>query len=122
MDERLAHCQYWSEEDWFRELRKAGFQPEPVSVYLTLSQVRRWEFWSNWTGGLLYRLYGRGRKPIEIQRGLGLRRGLPRFLRPFASPIAWIVSRGIRGQIEDAPEKNACFLVRAIKRADNTLD
>jgi SAM-dependent methyltransferase len=120
-DERLAHFHYWSEEDWFRELQKAGFQPEPVSVYLTLRQVRRWEFWSNCTGGLLYRLYGRGKKPIEIQRGLGLRRGLPRVLRPFAIPIARIVSRGLRGEVEEAQEKNGCFLIKAIKQADNSL-
>jgi SAM-dependent methyltransferase len=119
IDERLAHFQYWSEEDWFRELRKAGFQPEPVAVYLTLRQVRRWEFWSNWTGGLLYRLNGRKPKPIEIQRGLGLRRGLPRVLRPLASPIAWIVGRGLRGEIEGAREANGCFLITAFKQNDS---
>jgi hypothetical protein len=33
----------------------------------------------------------------EIQRGLGLHRGLPRILRRFASPIARIVSLGDKG-------------------------
>jgi SAM-dependent methyltransferase len=114
-DARLAHVQYWSEERWREELQEVGLEPQPTTWYLSQKQVRRWEFWSNWTGGLLYRWRGRTQQPIEIQRGLGLRRGLPRPLRFLGPSLARLVSLGVRGDFEPNCEANGCFLVMARK-------
>ncbi len=41
--------------------------------YLDERETRRWESLSRATGGLLYALFGQNKRPIEIQRSLGLR-------------------------------------------------
>jgi SAM-dependent methyltransferase len=114
IDERLSHFHYWSPERWDSELRAVGLQPEPISWYLSRAQVQVWERWSNWTGGLMYRLVKGHRRPIEIQRALGLRRRPPRLLRSLASLLACSV------RWQDNPRESdthpcGCLLVRALK-------
>ena len=115
IDDRLAHWNYWSETRWRDELAAAGMMPIAIDPYFSRRQVRRWEFWSHWTGGLLYRLGGRTKKPIVIQRTLGLRRGLPRALHFLATPIARLVGAGVLGERSTNSNANGCFLVVARK-------
>lgn len=115
LDRRLAHVNYWSADRWATELRSAGLRPLPVEGYLTPDQVRRWEGWSNWTGGLVHRIRGRREHPIVSQRALGLRRGLPRGLRFLARPLAWAVGFGRLGRAAADPAAAGCLLVMARK-------
>lgn len=73
VDARLQHVRYWSAVEWEEALGKAGLRLERASHYLDRQQVRRWEGLANLTGGLLTRIVGRGARPIEVQRRLGLR-------------------------------------------------
>lgn len=115
IDDRLAHWNYWSEQRWRDELEAAGLQTVTIKPYFTRRQVRRWEFWSHWTGGLLYRLGGKKKKPIAIQRKLGLRRGLPKWLHFLAKPIAGLVGTGVFAEQVPDPTANGCYLVLARK-------
>lgn len=116
IDDRLAHRHYWSVAEWTLELHAAGLESVSISAYLSRRQVRRWEFWSHWTGGLLYRLGGKKKKPIAIQRKLGLRRGLPGALRFLSEPMARMIGAGVFGEHVDSAAANGCFLVLARKR------
>lgn len=111
IDRRLAHVNYWSATQWRDELAAAGFGPVVFQGYLTRRQLQRWEAWSNWTGGLLYRLRNGREPPIAIQRSLGLRRRLPSALG-FAAPLAArATSWGVLAE-EIRPETEcACWLI-----------
>jgi SAM-dependent methyltransferase len=113
LDRRLAHFNYWSADRWAGELQSAGFEPQPVTGYLSPEQVRRWEAWSNWTGGLVHRLRGRRERPIESQRRFGIRRGLPRGLRFLAGPLAWTVGFGRLNRAAADPDTAGALLVVA---------
>lgn len=115
LDDRLAHRHYWPAERWAAELTAAGFVPGPAVPYCTRRQVRRWELLSHWTGGLLHRLGGRARKPIEIQRGLRVRRGLPGPLRRLAGPLAAAAGAGVLADRDPHPARNGGLLVVARK-------
>ncbi|MCM2322805.1 MAG: class I SAM-dependent methyltransferase [Oligoflexia bacterium] len=87
-DRRVAHLRYWSAEDWRRELVRHGMVIERVTRYLTREQVQRWELLSRMTGGLLYGLLGSVKRPIEIQKAMGVRQqklSLPAPLRELLS-------------------------------------
>jgi SAM-dependent methyltransferase len=110
-DRRLLHFRYPSVDEWRELLTAAGLELTTARGYLTRKQVRRWETWTNWTGGLLYRLKGSKSRPIEIQRSLGLRRGLPRPLRFVGGPLAWTAGMGVLDDDSQAPAETACLLV-----------
>lgn len=115
-DRRLLHFRYPSVDDWRLLLDDADFDLEFVRGYLTTRQVRRWERWTNATGGLLYRLKGSKSRPIEIQRSLGLRRSLPKPLRMLGGPLAWFAGRGVLEDDSTDPNETACLLVVGRKR------
>jgi ubiquinone/menaquinone biosynthesis C-methylase UbiE len=94
VDERLSHLRYWSKDEWARHLADAGLTLITTHDYLPLAVVRRWEFLSRITGGLLYHLAGRRKRPIRLQRSLGLRRmKMPKIM---AQGLAWLLSLGVR--------------------------
>ena len=115
-DRRLLHFRYPSVDDWRLLLNDAGFDLESARGYLTVRQVRRWERWTNATGGLLYRLKGSKSRPIEIQRSLGLRRSLPKPLRMLGGPLAWLAGSGVLEEDSSDPDATACLLVVGRKR------
>src|SRR5207253_1383279 len=119
IDRRLAHINYWSPERWRRELAAAGFESPTIRGYLSPRQVRRWESWSNWTGGIVYRLKRGRQQPIDIQRGWGLRRHLHRPLRFLAAPLAALIGRGMYGQEDLDPAQSGCLLVVSHKAPVN---
>ncbi|HJT31758.1 MAG TPA: class I SAM-dependent methyltransferase [Pirellulales bacterium] len=115
IDRRLAHVNYWSAEQWCDELTSAGFEPPTFHGYLSRRQLQRWEAWSHWTGGLLYRLRRGRHQPIAIQRSLGLRRRAPVGFGGLASLIAWFMSYGVLDDNVAICEDAACWLVLARK-------
>lgn len=94
IDRRLAHCRYWSVGEWETHLAQAGLALERTQAYLPMAVVRRWEWLSRLTGGLLYRLAGRTKPPIRLQRELGLRKDLT-LPAGLAFALAWLLSRGL---------------------------
>jgi SAM-dependent methyltransferase len=94
IDRRLAHRNYWDEEQWRRALSAAGFTDLEFSSYFAAAEAQRWETVSNLTAGLLYELMGH-RPPIEIQRSLGMRRS---YVMPdwTARWLAGLLSAGVR--------------------------
>lgn len=115
IDRRLAHVNYWSAEQWRDELTSAGLEPPTFHGYLSRRQLQRWETWSHWTGGLLYRLRKGRQQPIAIQRSLGLRRRAPSGFGGLASLIAWLVSYGVMNDCVAIGKDAACWLVLARK-------
>jgi SAM-dependent methyltransferase len=116
-DRRLAHFQYPTMDQWQQLFDEVGFEMINVRGYLTGRQVRRWEKWTNRTGGLLYRLRGRKRRPIEMQRAPGLRHSLPRPLRFLSHPAAWVTAYGVIDDDSKNPAETGCLLLTARKRA-----
>lgn len=82
IDARCAHLRYWNSNEWAEALRCCGLVQVHNHEYLTLGEVRRWELIARNTSGILYRLSGRKKQPIEIQRELHVRNRirLPRFV------------------------------------------
>lgn len=114
-DKRLVHYRYPTIDEWSKLFAKAGLELLQFRGYLAARQVRRWETWTNWTGGLLYRLKGGKQRPIEIQRSLKLRRGLPRPLRFLSTPLAWSVAYGVIDDDSTNPYESGCLLLAARK-------
>jgi SAM-dependent methyltransferase len=114
LDRRLAHRAYLSESGWRALLAGHGLELETASSYLTRRQTRRWETISRLTAGLLVALWGGRRRPIEIQRRLGVRkagRRMPRWL-------AAVLGRGLTLGVDGAGAgPGSCLLVHARKPA-----
>jgi SAM-dependent methyltransferase len=73
VDARCAHLRYWDVARWKQSLETAGLMLTHNHEYLTQTQVRRWETIARFTSGLLRTLSRGQKRPIEIQRGLGVR-------------------------------------------------
>jgi len=89
-DARCFHLRYWDAKQWSGHLRKANLFMVHQHEYLTLAQVQRWEWVARNTSGMLYKLAGRKKQPIEIQRGMGIRTPrvrLPRFLGSLCTKV-----------------------------------
>lgn len=113
VDRRVVHLNYWDEPRWREELGRAGLELQSATPYFTRRQVRRWEALSNWSGGLVYRLWGKTRRPIEIQRQLGIRRGLPGALGVLAPALASLAGGHLLGERPRPGEPAGCLLVLA---------
>jgi SAM-dependent methyltransferase len=122
LDRRLAHYHYLSTADWSTMLERHGMTLDASLGYLGKRETRRWETLSRVTGGLCYSVFGQSRRPIEIQRSLGMRglqnrRNLPRLL---ASALARIVRFG--ASIDDNRDRwlnediSSCLLVAGRKK------
>ena len=73
VDHRIAHYHYLSRREWAELLARWSMKIEFCYGYLDKFECQRWESMSRATGGLLYTLAGGRRRPIELQRALGLR-------------------------------------------------
>lgn len=117
LDTRLAHFHYLSQSQWEQMLASNGLVMDSCLGYLNAAETRRWEQLSRATGGLLYSLMGRGSRPIEIQRKLGMRslqnsRQLPECL---ARPLSQLIQMGVP-RSDPAPafctvEEASCLLI-----------
>lgn len=113
LDARLAHHRYWSRDEWESQLSIHGMRVEETSSYLSQAEVRRWESISRTTAGVLYGLAGRRRRPIEIQRRLGMRRPGRRMPAALARSLSRILAAGLNG----SSSMFGCLLLRASKLA-----
>jgi SAM-dependent methyltransferase len=96
LDRRIVHYHYLSVADWEATAARHGMVLDGCFGYFDASETKRWETLSRMTGGLFYSLLGETRRPIEIQRRLGIRDiqnkgGLPGAL---AGTIASVISLG----------------------------
>lgn len=110
LDARLAHRFYLSAAGWEAALAPHGLRLVEASPYLTRGQTRRWETISRFTAGILFALWRGRRRPIEIQRTLGVRKPGRKMPRPLAAILARALTIGV-----DAPAaaEGGCLLVRA---------
>lgn len=116
LDRRIAHLNYLSSSQWQDLVEAHGMKIDTCLGYFDERQTRRWETLSRMTGGLFYSVFGRTRRPIEIQRSLGLRAfqnrsQTPRFI---ASALSKLVELGAPVDAHDAhwiaPEAASCLL------------
>lgn len=108
-DARCRHLRYWSATRWSQALATAGLVMVHSHEYLGRAQVQRWEFLARCTSGVLYKIAGGRRQPIEIQRRLKIRNiHLPRLAAELAANAA---SAGT--QREGSPY--GCLLIEAQK-------
>lgn len=112
-DRRIAHAYYWDDARWTEELKRAGFARVAVTPCVDQSAIRRFEAVANATSGLLYKLQGGKRRPIEIQRQLGMRR-VRRVPRAFAALVAGVLKLGMTDR-RDASGRFGVRLIQAWK-------
>jgi len=119
LDDRLAHRRYWGPAEWQSALAPHGLHVVSGVGYLDVAQTQRWESISRVTAGVLYGLVARRRQPIEIQRGLGLRKTGRRMPLRLARMVASLLSAGLNGSPEASsfggPRKFGCYLITAVK-------
>jgi SAM-dependent methyltransferase len=115
IDSRLAHRRYLTVDEWKAVLASAGLELTDVSGYLSRPETRRWALLSNLTGGLVVRITGRKRSPLEVQRRLGLRRSRPPFwLRAIGQAFGRLGTIGLDGD-DGSPELGSGMLIVAQK-------
>lgn len=119
IDRRCAHIHYWSKDTWREQLGRVGLTLEAAQPYLNEQQTQRWERISAFTGGLAYRLAGRRRRPIEIQRMLRLRSQRPGLLGQLVAAGAAVFHAGceLDAQAVSPSARHACYLICAFKPA-----
>jgi SAM-dependent methyltransferase len=113
LDHRLAHHRYWDADDWRQALGPHGLRVASADLYMDRAQVRRWESISRFTAGVLYGLSAGRRQPIDIQRGLGMRKAGRRMPAAVARPLAAALGSGLNGA---SAAGGACLLVEARKQ------
>ena len=115
LDARLAHFHYLSQSGWREMLARHGLVLDQCLGYLTRAETRRWETLSRFTGGLLYALFGKTARPIEIQRKLGARalQNRRRMPGPVAAVLARLIRLGVgdKGPMWIPPERASCLLI-----------
>jgi SAM-dependent methyltransferase len=114
VDARLAQLRYWDREQWRSRLAAHDMRIAELTDYLDCAEVRRWESISRLTAGVLYGLTAGRRQPIDIQRGLGLRKPGRRMPRGVARSLAAMLSTGLRSRSSQTTE-GACYLVKAVR-------
>jgi hypothetical protein len=77
--------------------------------------VQRWELIASYTSSALYRLLGRKKQPIEIQRQMGIRSLRLRLPRVIATLSAAAMDLGSRSEAS----MYGCLLVEARKLENN---
>jgi SAM-dependent methyltransferase len=97
IDRRLAHRHYLDPAEWNALCDRHRLVVENCLGYLGGAETRRWETLSRMTGGLLYALLGETKRPIEIQRRVGIRavQNRTQLPRSVASAMARLVSFGV---------------------------
>ncbi|MCM2278544.1 MAG: class I SAM-dependent methyltransferase [Oligoflexia bacterium] len=116
LDRQLAHLRYWSVEDWKRELGRAGLTVERATRFLSAAQIRRWESLVRVTGGLLYKVFGERKRPIEIQKTLRLRKQSVKLPKPVRGAIAATVALGVGTEPVEVPGDEPCGCLMILAR------
>jgi SAM-dependent methyltransferase len=114
LDRRVAHLRYPTESQWKEMLSRHGMRLERTQSYMGVKQVRRWEFVANLTAGVLYAVWRGRKRPIEIQRSLGMRRQRRQIPRALARLAATVLSLGISSEPREGPY--GCLMILAVKQ------
>jgi SAM-dependent methyltransferase len=111
LDERIAHFNYLTSQDWDAMTRRHNMRVTGVTGYLGKAATQRWETLSRFTGGLLHSLSLGKRRPIEIQRSLRLRDMQNAMSLPngIAGAMAGVIAFGL--DWEDDATNPSCLLV-----------
>lgn len=109
VDARCAHLRYWDVTQWRDSLNQAGLSLTSSHEYLTEPQVQRWDAIARSTSGVLMRFSRRKKRPIEIQRSLGIRSARIRLPKPVASGAASLMQLGGSKQ----SSRYGCLLIEA---------
>ena len=117
LDRRIAHFNYLSSSQWKDMVEAHGMKVDACLGYFDARQTRRWETLSRVTGGLFYSVFGQMRRPIDIQRSLGMRalQNRARTPRVIASALSNLVELGAPVDAHEAhwiaSETASCLLV-----------
>jgi SAM-dependent methyltransferase len=122
IDQRCAHLRYWGQQDWERHLIPHALAICRVDAYLDRSETRRWEILSNCTAGLLQAMLPGRKRPIDIQRTLGIRRSRLWMPAILASSIAWLISKGCptRSAVDLDETSASCLYIDCVKSNGST--
>jgi SAM-dependent methyltransferase len=115
LDRRVAHLRYWSIADWKTALDTAGLRLVEAKPILARGEMRRWETLSRVTAGVLQALSG-GKRPLDIQRSLGMRKPGQRMPGPLAAVLAQVLSIGLDESVPNDERESGCLLVIAERR------
>ena len=119
LDQRLAHFNYLTPEDWTAMCDRHEMDVDEVRGYLGKSATQRWETLSRMSGGLLHSLSLGSKRPIEIQRALKLRsfQNAAAFPRGVASVMSKVIGAGMGN--EDDASNPSCLLVIGHRRCES---
>ncbi|HEX6050303.1 MAG TPA: class I SAM-dependent methyltransferase [Gemmatimonadaceae bacterium] len=120
LDRRVAHVNYWTTATWQAALERAGMRLLEARPILARDEMRRWETLSRLTAGVLEAASG-GKRPIEIQRSLGMRRAGQRMPKTLAALLAGVLSVGLDDSAPPSERESGCLLVVAERRRASEL-
>jgi SAM-dependent methyltransferase len=115
LDRRVAHVNYWTTQTWHAALDRAGMRLLEARPILSRDEMRRWETLSRMTAGVLEAASG-GKRPIDIQRSLGMRKPGQRMPGPLAALLAGVLSIGLDDATPSSEAESGCLLVVAERR------
>ena len=115
LDRRVAHLHYWSIADWQRQLDAAGMRLVEATPILARGEMRRWETISRVTAGVLQAVSG-GKRPLDIQRSMGMRKQGQRLPGPLAGMLAQTLALGLDDTAPFHERESGCLLVIAERR------
>jgi SAM-dependent methyltransferase len=112
LDRRLAHHRYLPEDVWASLLGRRGLDVVHSSTYMTARETRRWALLSNGTSGILVRIAGSRKHPIDVQRTLRLRSSKPpAWLRAVGRVLGGLGAMGLPRSTEPAGDGSCLFVV-----------
>lgn len=114
MDKRLAHYRYWGLDEWDKVFSKNNLSIKAYEFFLNCHEVRRWETISRFTAGVFYSMSKGTRRPIQMQKSLGLRNLQNRFQLPtwFATLLAGLLTFNLP---KSSTKHQGCLLIQAQK-------
>ena len=115
LDRRVAHVNYWSTQTWHSALERAGMRLREARPIMSREEMRRWEALSRVTAGVLEAASG-GKRPIDIQRSLGMRKPGQRMPGPLAAILAGVLAIGLNDPAPPSEDESGCLLVVAERR------
>jgi ubiquinone/menaquinone biosynthesis C-methylase UbiE len=116
VDKRCAHVFYWDPARWKAELGRVGLELVEARPYMDQAQTRRWEAISRFTAGILVLAFRGRRRPIEIQRSLGMRKAGRRMPAALAALVSSTLAAGVN-LASVWPPVGSGLLLRAKKRS-----
>ena len=115
LDEKLLHLRYWDEYDWQKTLAVHGIKILQTTSYFNIPEVQRWENIARFTSGVLCEFFGRKKKPIEIQRILGLRKSKTKIPLILANILSNLFLLNLNNMNKLENKLKVCLMIEAVK-------